>query len=132
MKNQSSASAASWEKTNVPDLYRHPKGVYYARYRVGKQDVWRSLRTKVKSVAVYDLSKVLDAVRRGSGLTGGEGPMRFKDASDLRGPTGRQFQINREYETSPLKWNQTVGEKLAGIGRDVGAQDHQQTDSSLV
>lgn len=85
MKNQSPTSAASWEKTNVPNLYRHPKGVYYARYRMGKQDVWRSLRTKVKSVAVYDLSKVLDAiaVRRGSGLTGGEGSMRFKDAQAL-------------------------------------------------
>ena len=85
MKKSSSTSAAGWEKTNVPNLYRHPKGVYYARYRVGKQDVWRSLRTKVKSVAVHDLDQAMEAVavRRSSGLTGGEGPMRFKDAQAI-------------------------------------------------
>jgi len=85
MKNQSSTSAATWEKTNVPNLYRHPTGVYYARYRVGKQDVWRSLRTKVKSVAEHDLDQLLDAVkvRRSSGLISREGPLRFNDAQAI-------------------------------------------------
>ncbi len=58
-------------------------GQYYARLKIGKKDVWKSLRTSRKVQAVYRLDEVLKAAqtRRASGTPVAEGVFRFRDAA---------------------------------------------------
>lgn len=48
----------TWQKKG-PNLYLHPNGTYYARFESGGKDVWRSLRTKLKILAVPKLGELL-------------------------------------------------------------------------
>jgi integrase len=41
----------TWTPTKYPRLYRHSSGTYYARISVAGKETWRSLKTKVLSVA---------------------------------------------------------------------------------
>src|SRR4051794_29079185 len=45
-------SVKRWERTNVTNLVRHGQsGTYYARVKVNGKEKWRTLKTKVFSVA---------------------------------------------------------------------------------
>lgn len=72
-----------WTKTNEPNLYRHANGQYYARLKIGKKDVWKSLRTSRKVQAIHRLDEILRAAqtRRASGTPVAEGAFRFRDAA---------------------------------------------------
>lgn len=50
MKNNDIQQHA-WTKTNVPNLYRHANKRYYARIFIGGKEIWRSLKTTLKSIA---------------------------------------------------------------------------------
>lgn len=43
--------AKTWTPTKIPRLYKHVSGTYYARLNAGGKETWRSLKTKVFSVA---------------------------------------------------------------------------------
>lgn len=49
----------TWSHTSTQHLYRHKSGTYYARITVGGKQTWRSLKTKVLSVAKPALSELL-------------------------------------------------------------------------
>lgn len=44
-----------WTKTNVPNLYLHLNHRYYVRLSIGGKEIWKALKTKLKSVAVERL-----------------------------------------------------------------------------
>jgi integrase len=48
----------TWTATKYPNLYRHKSGVHYARITVAGKRTWRSLKTKLLSVAVVELGKL--------------------------------------------------------------------------
>jgi integrase len=52
-----------WISTNVKNLYRHTNGRYYARISRGSKKMWKSLGTKLKSVAEKKLDKHVADVR---------------------------------------------------------------------
>ncbi len=54
---------AGWITTNVKNLYRHTNGRYYARISRGSKKMWKSLGTKLKSVAEKKLEKHVADVR---------------------------------------------------------------------
>ena len=54
---------AGWITTNVKNLYRHTNGRYYARISRGSKKMWKSLGTKLKSVAEKKLEKHVSDVR---------------------------------------------------------------------
>jgi hypothetical protein len=57
-----------WERTNVTNLLRNGQsGTYYARVKVNGKEKWRTLRTKVFSVAKLKLSDV-EKEERSKGL----------------------------------------------------------------
>lgn len=60
-KNPSSmkAPAKTWTPTKVPRLYKHISGTYYGRISAGGKETWRSLKTKVFSVAKVELEERL-------------------------------------------------------------------------
>jgi len=49
----------TWTHTSVPHLYRHSNGTYYARLAVSGKPTFRSLKTKVLSVAKPQLAELL-------------------------------------------------------------------------
>ncbi|MAS94874.1 MAG: hypothetical protein CMO55_16890 [Verrucomicrobiales bacterium] len=86
-----SANAKTWQPTRHQHLYRHKSGTYYVR--LGKR-TWRSLRTKVKSVALKkrDEELALEAKRQESAPQQEERPLRtVGDAI-----TARQGQIRND------------------------------------
>jgi hypothetical protein len=68
-----------WTKTNTPNLYRHQNRRYYARVFVGGKEIWKSLKTKLKTVAVERLQEHVVNARqqRASGATLAEGTLTF-------------------------------------------------------
>ncbi len=50
----------TWTATSTTHLYRHKSGTYYARLNVAGKPTWRSLKTKILSVAKPELAKTLD------------------------------------------------------------------------
>jgi hypothetical protein len=46
-----------WISTTVKSLYRHTNGRYYARVSLGGKKMWKSLETKLKSVAEKRLNE---------------------------------------------------------------------------
>jgi hypothetical protein len=60
-----------WERTNVTNLLRNGQsGTYYARVEVNGKEKWRSLKTKVFSVARLKLSDV-EREERSKGIVAG-------------------------------------------------------------
>ena len=59
-----------WTKTNLPNLYYHRNCRYYARLFVGGKEIWKSLKTTLKSVAVERLHEHVANARaqRASGV----------------------------------------------------------------
>lgn len=53
------SAAKTWSSTSTQHLYRHKSGTYYGRLIVGGTPTWRSLKTKVLSVAKPALSELL-------------------------------------------------------------------------
>ena len=47
----------TWTPTKVPRLYKHISGTYYARISAGGKETWRSLKTKVFSVAKAEIEE---------------------------------------------------------------------------
>ncbi|MFT5107563.1 MAG: hypothetical protein ACI9UA_003196, partial [Pseudoalteromonas tetraodonis] len=43
------AKKTGWQKTGVNNLTNNASGVYYARFKVGGKQVWRSLKKLLKS-----------------------------------------------------------------------------------
>jgi integrase len=58
------AANGRWKRTGVENLWLNRNGFYYARYRVAGKPTWKSLRTKLKSVAVNRLRERLGEVKR--------------------------------------------------------------------
>ncbi len=54
------SSDTTWFSTSTKHLYKHKSGTYYARLVVAGKPTWRSLKTKVFSVAKPELAKLLD------------------------------------------------------------------------
>jgi integrase len=53
------APIKTWTPTKYPRLYRHSSGTYYARVALGgKDETFRSLKTKVLSIAVTEQAKL--------------------------------------------------------------------------
>src|ERR1700691_4819490 len=53
-----------WERTNVTNLLRNRQsGIYYARVRVNGKQKWRSLDTKLPTVAKLRLADVAKGLR---------------------------------------------------------------------
>src|SRR5438552_6946696 len=49
-----------WERTTVQNLFRYrPAGTYFARFRVNRKRVWKSLETTVFSVAKQRLPETI-------------------------------------------------------------------------
>jgi integrase len=59
----STATQPGWISTNIKNLYRHTNGRYYARVSRGSKKMWKSLGTKLKSVAEKKLDAHISAVR---------------------------------------------------------------------
>lgn len=58
------AARKTWSRTKIPQIYRHKSQTYYGRYSIGGKETWRSLGTKVLSVATEELDERLEnAVR---------------------------------------------------------------------
>lgn len=53
------SDSKAWVSTSTPHLYRHKSGTYYGRLIIGGSPTWRSLKTKVLSVAKPALSELL-------------------------------------------------------------------------
>ncbi|MGB6220015.1 hypothetical protein, partial [Haloferula sp.] len=54
-----SKNANTWTATRYQHLYRHARGgVYYARLTVNRKKTWRSLKTKIMSVARTELANL--------------------------------------------------------------------------
>ncbi|MBL9177242.1 MAG: site-specific integrase [Verrucomicrobiaceae bacterium] len=51
------ATVKTWTPTKYPRLYRHSSGTYYARISTAGKETWRSLKTKVLSVAKIEHEK---------------------------------------------------------------------------
>jgi len=51
------APVKTWTPTKYPRLYRHSSGTYYARISAGGKQTWRSLKTKILSVAKTEHDK---------------------------------------------------------------------------
>jgi hypothetical protein len=49
----------TWSHTTTQHLYRHKSGTYYARITVGGTPTWRTLKTKVLSIAKPKLAELL-------------------------------------------------------------------------
>jgi integrase len=75
--------ATTWQKVG-PNMYRHPNGVYYARFDSGGKDVWRTLKTKLKSVAKPKLAELLkkEGERRENGVAEASGKLTATQARD--------------------------------------------------
>jgi len=52
-----------WISTNVKNLYRHTNGRYYARLKRGGKTMWKSLGTKLKSIAEKKLIEHVSTIR---------------------------------------------------------------------
>jgi integrase len=50
----------TWSITSTKQLYKHKSGTFYARLIVGGKPTWRSLKTKIQSVAKPELAKLLE------------------------------------------------------------------------
>lgn len=61
----------TWQKTNVANLYVHKSGGYYYRTKIGGKQIWESLETKSKSVAVERIADKSKATRAHRKLTKG-------------------------------------------------------------
>lgn len=74
-----------WTKTNVPNLYRHSNGRYYARVFVGGKEIWKSLKTTLKTVAEEKVQEHIANARqqRSTGIKVANGKLTFADAVDL-------------------------------------------------
>jgi hypothetical protein len=59
-----STQKSAWTKTNVPSLYRHLNRRYYARLFVGGKEIWKSLKTTLKSVAEERLNEHVSNARQ--------------------------------------------------------------------
>lgn len=55
-----STQTKTWKSTSHQNLYRHKSGTYYVRISFGSKPSWRSLRTKVKQVAIAKMREVLE------------------------------------------------------------------------
>ena len=53
------SASKTWTFSGIPHLYRHQKGTYYARLSIGGKPTFRSLKTKVLSVAKPQLNEIL-------------------------------------------------------------------------
>ena len=76
-----------WLRTGVNNLVRHhDSGVYYARFKVGGKQVWRSLGTTLKAVAKSKLSELLENERsvRESRTAQHRDKMSIADAIEIR------------------------------------------------
>ncbi len=49
----------TWTATRFKHLYRHRSGVYYGRLRLAGKPTWRSLETKVQTIAQYRLADLM-------------------------------------------------------------------------
>ena len=56
--------AKTWTASNRKHLYLHQSGTYYARLAVNGKQTWRSLRTKLKSIAESKLAGLIDGEAR--------------------------------------------------------------------
>jgi len=76
---------SAWTKTNVPNLYRHHNGRYYARLFAGGKEIWKSLKTTLKSVAGERLAEQVASARqqRSSGIRLSSGTLTFADVVAL-------------------------------------------------
>jgi integrase len=76
---------SAWTKTNVPNLYRHLNRRYYARLFVGGKEIWKSLKTNLKSVAEERLTEHVANARqqRASGIKLASGAFTFADVIAL-------------------------------------------------
>jgi integrase len=59
----SNKAQVGWISTNVKNLYRHTNGRYYARISRHDKKMWKSLGTKLKSVAEKKLDEHISHVR---------------------------------------------------------------------
>ncbi|MGK0187941.1 MAG: integrase [Verrucomicrobiales bacterium] len=76
-----------WSSTKHRNLFRHKSGVYYARITVDGKRTWRSLKTKLASVAKPALDEMLEAERKKAQIvkeTGFKGKMLIGDALEIR------------------------------------------------
>jgi integrase len=53
------SDSKTWSFTGTPHLYRHDNGTYYARLTIGTKPTFRSLKTKLLSVAKPKLNELL-------------------------------------------------------------------------
>jgi integrase len=63
-KTMKNTDLPAWTKTNVPNLYRHANRRYYARIFLGGGENWKSLKTKLKSVAEERLKEYVGSARQ--------------------------------------------------------------------
>ena len=83
MKN--TPKTAVWTKTNIPHLYRHLNRRYYARIFIGGKEIWKTLKTTLKSVAEERLQEHVTNARqqRASGVRLASGKLTFDDVIAL-------------------------------------------------
>ena len=74
-----------WTKTNTPNLYQHLNRRYYARLFLNGKEIWKSLNTKLKSVAVERLQEHVTNARqqRASGVRLAAGTLTFGEVVEL-------------------------------------------------
>lgn len=65
------AESKTWQKTNVESMYLHKSGIYYYRTKVNGRQIWESLKTKSKSIAIERISDKLKATRTHRKVTRG-------------------------------------------------------------
>ena len=83
----SNSPKKTWNSTRYQHLYRHQSGTYYARISACGKKTWRSLGTKLLSVARAELSKLLDREDLRSAIAaevGQSGPMTVNDVIMIR------------------------------------------------
>jgi integrase len=99
----------TWTKTQVPHLYVHGNGRYYARVFVGGKEIWKTLKTNLKSVAVERLQEHVNNARqqRSTGIEVADGKLSFGDVVELyRARFQRDAEIaklTKEFRESGIK-----------------------------
>ncbi len=85
MKNIKKTHKSVWTKTNTPNLYRHVNRRYYSRCFLGGKEIWKSLKTTLKSVAIERLQEHVTNARqqRSTGVKLASGTFTFADVIEM-------------------------------------------------
>lgn len=101
---ETTKSEKKWERTNVTNLLRNRQsGTYYARVKANGKQKWRSLKTKVFTVAKLRLADVENDIRTQAATVRGDGGTASDPAAETRVATYIAAYRAKQENDSKLK-----------------------------